>query len=471
MRKVIQHGLLLYLVVFGNGLFADSDQLSKLLSEINSSQEHSINSGAVILLVDKNNVLVNVHIGKADWNDKYPLTKKNLFRVGSISKSFAALLAMRLQEADKLNIESPFKNYVKAPLINNIYTNTNITIEQLMEHTAGLVGLTAAEWDYDESDELKLEQSLLLKKGDHETHWQPGLHHSYTNAGYGLLGLALEKATGKNYEALMEEYVFAPLEMQSSTLLLNEKTKQRLITGYDKDGQTKIPYWHNIYRPFAAMNTNAHDMIQFLQMLLNDGKVGDNTFLTRESINRIETPKTSLSAVDRLSYGYALANYSWQQNGHILRGHGGDADGYLSRYGYNRESGLAYFVMVNAFNYKPIGKLRRILENYIIKDLTRQNPQTITLSVKAMTEYIGDYVSVTRRFVGNKKKNRIKNLSVYEKNGKLYMKRSGEDAFRFYPVTKNHFRYSEEMVATFAFVKHKGVLYLQGDMGNYRKVN
>ena len=475
MKNVIRHFFLITTLFFTSNSHANTDSINQLLTDIKSAQKNAINSGAVILLVDKNDVLVNIHIGKADWNDETELSNDHMFRIGSISKSFAAILAMRMQQTGKLDIRLPFnhyvqKQYLQKQLISNTFSDTPITIEQLMEHTAGLAGLSAKEWSYNKSDELSIEQALRLKKGDHNTHWQPGRHHSYTNAGYGLLGLVLEKAGGKSYESLMDEYVFNPMGMKSSTLLLDKKAKARLITGYDTDGKKKIPYWHNIYRPFAAINTDAKDLIQFLQLLLNDGKINDQIFLTKDSIKRIETPKTSLAAADKLSYGYALANYSWQRNGFTFRGHGGDADGYLSRYGYSRESGLAYFVMVNAFNYQPIGKLRRLLEDYITKDLIKKLPQTLTLSESELVKYLGEYNSVTSRFSAGKKKSKTKKLRVYRKGGKLYMKKDHENAFIIEPVTKKHFRFIDETVATFAFVTLDDSLYLQGDMGNYQKI-
>jgi len=470
MLKKIQFIFLIALLSCSSNSSANHSSLTKLLIDIHAVQIDAINSGAVILLVDKDRVLLNAHVGKANWDDKKALNNDHMFRIGSISKSFAAVLAMRMQQVGKLDIRLPFTQYAKKTFINNIFSDTPITIEQLMEHTAGLAGLSTKEWSYNESDELSIEQTLLLDKGNHKTRWKPGLHHSYTNVGYGLLGLALEKAGGESYEALMDKYVFSPLGMNTSTLLLDKKTEARLVTGYDTDGKKKIPYWHNIYRPFAAINTDAKDMIQFLQMLLNDGKINHQIFLTKDSIKRIETPKTSLAAIAKLPYGYALANYSWQRNGFTFRGHGGDADGYLSRYGYSRESGLAYFVMVNAFNYQPIGKLRRLLEDYITKDLIKKLPQTLTLSESELVKYLGEYNSVTSRFSAGKKKSKTKKLRVYRKGGKLYMKKDHENAFIIEAVTKKHFRFIDETVATFAFVTLDDSLYLQGDMGNYQKI-
>ena len=285
-----------------------------------------------------------------------------------------------------------------------------------------------------------------------------------------MLGLALEKVSGKSYEQLLDKYVFSPLRMQSSTLLLNQKVKNRLMTGYNTDGKTTIPYWHNIYRPFAAINTDAADMINFLQMLLNKGTVNDQPFLSATAITRMETPQTSLAAQSSLQYGYGLANYSWQFEGHTFHGHGGDADGYLARYGYNRESGQAYFVLINAFKHQPLKRMRQLLESYIIKDLPRPHyPQRLQLDENILQQYVGDYAEVTSRFARQTKTSKPI-LKIFLKNNKLYSQYKGHSPLVLYAVNKQHFRYFDESVATLAFVKHQGHIYLQGDVGNYLKL-
>jgi len=183
--------------------YADPRGLSQLLSEIKQSQNNAVNSAALVILVNKDKVLINAHLGKTNWVDDKSFTREHTFRIGSISKSFAALLAMRMSEAGKLDIHLPFSHYVKRRYIENNFAKTTVTIEQLLEHTSGLAGLSAREWKYNKSDELTIEQALDLKTNVHRLRWKPGLHHSYSNAGFGLLGLALEKAGGTSYENLI----------------------------------------------------------------------------------------------------------------------------------------------------------------------------------------------------------------------------------------------------------------------------
>ncbi len=265
----------------------------------------------------------------------------------------------------------------------------------------------------------------------------------------------------------MQKHVLDPLGMQNTHLLLTDEVKKHLITGYDRDGQTQIPYWHNIYRPFAAINTNNQDMVIWLQMLLED----KHPFLSNEQKARLGTPTTTLAARNGLSYGYGLGSYQWQVKGHSFWGHGGDADGYLTRYGVNLEAGLAYFVMVNAFNHRPLNAMVNLLENHIIKDLPKPNyPLRLQLNAETLQSYVGNYRPVTKRF-GRFSANTPNTLKITKSDNKLVYQYKAGHKQKLYAVSRQLFRFVHQSTATMGFFRHEGKMYFQGDAGNFVKVN
>ncbi|HHL32263.1 MAG TPA: class A beta-lactamase-related serine hydrolase [Oceanospirillales bacterium] len=446
---------------------SSNPQLEQLTSQIEQIRKDQGVSATVVILIDRQRTLIKAHLGTRSWQSNSAMNNQQMFRIGSISKSFAALLALRLQQQGLIDLNQSFDHYLKSTYIENNYAN-KITLAQLLEHTAGLAELSKAEWDYNDPKPITLKQAFALKLAPHQSNWPPAMHSSYSNVGAGLLGLALEQATGQSYETLMQTHVFAPLAMKSSTLLLTEKVKTRLITGYNTDGTTVIPYWHNIYRPFAAINTDADDIIQFLRMLNNQGQSINGEFLPASAIKRMQDPQTTLAAKSGLHYGYGLANYHWQVKGHTFHGHGGDADGYLSRYGYNRESGLAYFVMINAFKHKPLKQMRNLLEAYTIKDLPKPHyPPVQTISKQQIQQYQGNYQAVTTRFGSLPQKPTLK---IFTKDQQLYIQKLNSKAQPIYAVNQQHFRYADEAVATMAFIPYQGTMYFQGDIGNFVKL-
>ncbi|MFK8013353.1 MAG: serine hydrolase domain-containing protein [Marinicellaceae bacterium] len=440
----------------------------KLIDKIEKVRIQNNISAALVIIVDKNKIVKQAHLGTISWENKHQFSQENMFRIGSISKTFAGMLALKMHNAGLINLTQTLSHYVKNNPIKNDFP-TEITLRQLLEHSAGLSDLSKAEWDFNEADRISLQQSLALKLGNHKSRWQPGLHSSYSNVGAAYLGLALEKAGGQSYEALMDDFVFEPLGMKSSTLFLNTSVKNRLITGYNTDGKTPINYWHNIYRPFAAMNTDAKDLVIFLQMLLNGGNHNQEQFLRKSDISRIQNPETTLSAKSGLTYGYGLGIYSWQANGHTFYGHGGDADGYLTRFGYNTESGLAYFIMINAFQHSALKQIKNLVEHNITKHLAKPiYPLRLKLSHELLTKYIGKYYKVTSRF-NRLSQNNNSDFEIINQEGNLLIHFKNGRKQNIYAVNNSHFRYEEESVATMAFIEHQEHMYFQGDMGNFIK--
>ena len=290
------------------------EPLSQRLEQLR--QQHGV-AGVSVLLVDPNQVLLDQQLGVTDWPSRIPFTAQHLYRIGSISKTFAGLLALRLQAKGLIDLDVSIQDY-GVDQVENAHPNP-ITLTQLLEHTAGLKDLAKAEWDHNQP--LSLQAAFALKLAAHRTHWPPGQHKSYSNLGAGLFGLALELKLKDSYENLLQQHVLTPLGMQRTNMLLNDEVKNSLIAGYDRDGTTPIPYWHVIYRPAAAINTNNQDMSHFLRLFLNRGQVGDTAFLHPDQMRRMQQATTTLAAQAGLRVGYGLGLSHWQVRGHDFWGH------------------------------------------------------------------------------------------------------------------------------------------------------
>ncbi len=428
-------------------------------------RQHQVAAAAVIV-VDAKQVLFNAHLGIRDRNSKQAFSAQDSYRIGSISKSFAGLLAQRLAAQGLIDLSADIEAYGLGAYLKNSYPESKITLAHLLEHTAGLADLSKPEWDYNAAEPISLKTAFDLKLGQHVTRWRPGLGRSYSNVGAGLFGLALENKLGQSYESLMQQQLFDPLGMSASSLLLTPQIKTSLIKGYDRDGHKPIKYWHNIYRPFAAINTNSADMIKWLQMWLQQ----PTDFLSQAQFQRLGVPTTTLAARQGLSYGYGLGIYQWQTDGHSFWGHGGDADGYLTRFGFNPAAGQAYLVMINAFNHRPLNQMVELVEQQIIKNLHKPNyPQRLSLATEVLQSYVGDYRQLTSRF-GRPAGPKAASLTVRLSGQQLWLQIKGQRQRPIYAVNEQHFRTVDDSTATMAFVSHEGQLYLQGSVGNYVKI-
>lgn len=448
-----------------------SPELHDLLQEIEASRQRLDIPAIAITLVDKDKTIWSGTFGITDRNTGKKADNDTVFRIGSITKTFTALATLILVDDGKLNLDERLIDIAPDLKIKNEWHDTHpVKVSHLLEHTAGLTDLTKEEFDFNEP--LSLEDALKSNIDSRVIRWPPGMHYSYTNVGAGLLAYIIEKRSGKTYEEFVHDRIFKPLGMSSASFFPDKVTMKQLATGYDSDGVSPIPYWHMTFRAFGAINIKPVDMSPFLQLMLNKGTYQKSTILPVALFDKMQTPSTTLAAKSGLTFGYGSGVYSFFHKGHIFYGHGGDGDGYLARYGYNPESGMAYFVVINVFRDRDLIKIRNHIEDYIIKDLPPAEYQSTKVPVDQLQQYTGNYVSSTWRFpVTEDSLKSTTKIKIVIKNDKLNMKH-GKKTRQLIPVTSQHFRLKDESQATMAFIRDKeGRLFLQSESGNFLKVN
>jgi CubicO group peptidase (beta-lactamase class C family) len=173
------------------------------------------------------------------------------FRLGSLTKQFTAMLIMQLVEGGKLKLEGKITGYLtdypKA-------TGDKITINHLLTHTSGIpnyTGLpafqeTLSRNPYKPTDFIKQFSDLLLE-------FEPGSRFAYSNSGYFLLGVLIEKVTGKTYENVLQESIFKPLQMNNTGYDVFTTILPKRAMGYEKRGLNYVnaPYL-DMSIPYAA---------------------------------------------------------------------------------------------------------------------------------------------------------------------------------------------------------------------------
>ena len=458
--------LLLTLLSPAVALATDDDRLAELLSEIEAVRNEAGIAAVGLALVKGDNVLHAGAQGVKDRDTGEPVDANTLFRIGSITKTFTALAALKLAETGAFDLDDPVRRHVEdiGLLFRNPWAGSRpVRIAHLLEHTAAIPELSSAEFDVEKP--LALEAALRFRPQRRRLRWPPGLHKSYTNAGAGVLWYTIRAITGHDYDASLQRELFAPLRMRHASVKPNPATRQRLAQGYDRDGRTPIPYWHMLYRPFGAINATPRGMSNFLRMLLNRGRFEAKQIVSPSVIERMETPHTTLAARAGLTYGYGAGLYSFLHAGYLFHGHGGDADGYLSHFGYNRRANMAYFVVITAFDHGPIERIEALLRDFIVADLAPpEPPPRQPVPAERLLDLTGQYIESMQRFGG-----RPETLRVEYRSGEL-RRHMGGRAHRLIPVDKRRFRLPGQPLATIAFVEYQGKLYLQGEFGNYRRV-
>ncbi len=436
-------------------------RLTELLAELDRLRIEAGVAGAGLVLVSESGPAEVHGLGRRGWDCDCPVEATTVFRIGSITKAFTGLAFLRLAEQGRLALEAPVAGLLDpVPYSNPWAPDSQVTVAQLLEHTAGLGDLSKKEWDH--NTPLPLAAALAVDPESRRLRWPPGRHSSYSNSGAGVAAYAMEQATGLDFEAYAAAQVFAPLKMGSASFALKPEFESRLARGYDTDGRTPIRYWHTLYRPFGGINVELSEMQHLLRMLLDRGRLDGVQVFAASSIARMESPRTTLAARQGLGFGYGLGNYHYLHRGFVFHGHGGDADGYLSHFGYQRERGLGYFLVINAFQGRTLKRMRERIEDFIVGPSRPSFAPRVPQPRAHLSALAGTYQAVTRRFDGAGEPR----LEVAFKQGQVYLKR-GARVEVLIPLSRWLFRRRFEPVATSAFIEHAGRVYLQGPFGNY----
>ncbi|MEM7468470.1 MAG: serine hydrolase domain-containing protein [Pseudomonadota bacterium] len=391
----------------------------------------------------------------------------SIFRIGSISKMFTALGALVLDEKSTFSLSDPVANYLEPPPFENRWPTTSITTAMLLEHTAGFGDLSSRE--FDQVNALSLNEAFAVEPVSRRTRWQPGLHSSYSNSGAGVVAALIEAVSGQTFEAYMDAQIFAPLALGSATFLPPKNATKNLVRGYDQDGTTLIPYWHQLYRAFGALNISTMDMVKFTQILLNDGRHGNQQLLPEKIFQDLMQVTTGLAAQNGLSYGYAKGIYHFQRGGVTFFGHGGDADGYLAYVAISKQLKRGYFIVFNAYNNAAMSGMRKLIENELTENHEVKAPSAYVLTESVKRTLLGKYEAVTERFPTEGPR---ASLEVYAlDDGRIFTRQDTRPPKQLIPVTGKHFRRTAQTTATAALSTFEGDIYLQGDFGNYRKID
>lgn len=220
--------------------------------------------GVSVTVIKNGKTVYKKGYGYADIRTKQRISPDTEFEIASLTKAFTGLGVMLLVRKGKIHLNDPIGKFL--PWFHPIYDGTpaDITVKQLLEQDGGILSDTSAFFSPEKSSE-SLEQNLMSLR-DVKLTAEPGKRFIYSNNNFNLLGLIIEKASGKNYVSFMKQEVLAPLHLKG-TYFRTETIAKHLATGY------KIGFFtvHNVFfspvqamAPSAEMTMNGNDMEKWM---------------------------------------------------------------------------------------------------------------------------------------------------------------------------------------------------------------
>jgi D-alanyl-D-alanine carboxypeptidase len=191
--------------------FAQTDKVNDYLKS-EMGKRHI--PGASLAIIRDGRVILAREYGQANVELSTPVTPNSVFKLASLTKPFTATAIMMLVEEGKISLDSPIAAYLPTlPLQWN-----KVTVRQALSHTSGLADyLQAPGWSWRNSWRLDLTPSEFIElTAAAPILFNPGEGIKYNNTGYYLLGMLIEKVSGKSYAEFLRERIFQPLSMSAT---------------------------------------------------------------------------------------------------------------------------------------------------------------------------------------------------------------------------------------------------------------
>jgi CubicO group peptidase (beta-lactamase class C family) len=290
---------------------ADSILKNKIDSISNLKYNVANFNGCVLVLKDKI-PFYKKSFGYSDFEHKTLLTENTLFDLASLSKQFTAMSIMLLKKQGKLDYSQKIEDVIPN------FPYKNITIKNLLNHTSGLpdyMELFEKHWDKTKIAENRNVLEYLIKYKP-KVSFKPGKQYEYSNTGYVVLALIIEKISGKSYAEFLNEHIFQPLDMEYSkvynTKYLKNETLSNYAKGYTYDTKTQ---------QYVAVTKKADlDFYRYLDGITGDGAVNssisdlqkwDNalrayTLIKKEEFNNAIEPVQLKDELSEYGFGWEL---------------------------------------------------------------------------------------------------------------------------------------------------------------------
>lgn len=392
---------------------SNDDIVAKANEYMAASEKVDKFSGTVLVARDGKPIVSKAY-GMANYEWNIPNTPETKFRLASVTKQFTSAAIMLLQERGKISTADSVCKYVsECPAVWE-----PVTIKHLLTHTSGIPSYTSFPGWMDKKATLPVTTAELLAEYKAKPlEYAPGEKYNYNNSAYHLLGVIIEKISGKSYADFLQENIFTPLGMKNSGYDMAKPLIKWRAAGYirDGDGFANAAYL-DMQIPYAAgsLYSTTGDLLIWEQALYGD------KLLTQKSKDEMFTPFKS-----NYAYGWGVG----KQFDHASNSHGGGIYGF-STYIIRFPDDKVTVIVLSNVQSSPSQRIANALSAIVFGakyDLPKER-KAITLPPNVLDQYVGEYDL-----------NPTLKITITLENGNLMMKVPSQPAFQLFPESETVF--------------------------------
>ena len=306
--------------------------------------------GAAVVVVQRGGPAFTRGYGVRDVRTREPVTPRTGFYIASSTKSFTGMLAGILDQRGTIDLDAPLSRYLPELRMNAPLSADSITLRALLTHTSGLsnepvVFRTAFSGVHDDETIIRLlGQSRPIPRA-----------YRYDNLGYVAAALAMERATGREWQDLLRDEVFRPLGMMHTTARVSEARAggwpmaSPHLTGADSVVRITLEKQDNTMHAAGGMLTTPEDLVRWLRAQLEGGRVDGRQVIPESVVREAHTP-TAMHTDTFYRYvrtGYGLGWQTADYEGERMVHHFGGFQGWQAHISFLPERGIGVAVLIN----------------------------------------------------------------------------------------------------------------------------
>ena len=393
-------------------------QIASIEAIINEEMAEAKMPGAAFGIIDQNKVVYEKSFGLTNSLTKIPLTDSTIFQIASVTKIFTSLALLTELKKANISVNGPIGD-----LIRGLSTRlSKLTYHQLLTHTSGMVDFIPS------TTEFSLDTYTFFKNaGDSLLFAEPGTVFSYSNIGYVLVGLALEKLCNKTYPQAIQDIIINPLKLTNTTFDLYQVACRSFSAGhrFNQKLNISLPYLSHLESPLVqaagGLFSTVKDLESFAICLINQGVLDGKQIFDKDIIKNMSTgyakhfmasgPYYGFMSYPNNAYGYGLFMFSY---GNLRFTGNGGSGSQMAYFIYEPESKFAMISINNSNSEFLINSFKKIFEVVL-----GEKELQLTISIQDKLEWkaiVGTYILHNLKFKNESR------LEIFEKGENLYIR-------------------------------------------------
>jgi CubicO group peptidase (beta-lactamase class C family) len=309
-------------------------------------ESYNIAGVAIALIEDGETAWVKAY-GYADLEEGRKMTGDTYCRVQSISKSVTAWGVMKLVEQGRVDLDSPYRQYVTDwTFPGSPYAVEEITVKQLLSLSAGMP-LGSVTQRYSPSEQVPSIRDVLSEEA--VAFQEPGASFYYSNVSINLLELLIEEVSGRDFADYMQEEVLTPLGMDHSSFTWSKDFEPPVPNGYDLNNNP-VPVYVYAGKASGGLFASAEDIARFVSAGMTGSYQKSHGVLKPETIEMLYLPRVEMTGFYALAFDYYGLGHLIEilPDGATAVSHGGQGAGIMTHFHSVPEDGKGIVILTNS---------------------------------------------------------------------------------------------------------------------------